>query len=158
MTAKTSDPNSSGKASSNEASKAGGSDAEVSNARDIAPNERDADGSAMDHVVTKVSEAKEKFKSVQSEITGIEGHGSAADGLVKATCDGVGNIKTLTIDPALMQGEPAVLSELVRKAIGDAKADVQGTAGEKLSDLLGGLPLPSAITALLTQYLPTRQQ
>ena len=131
---------------------------QVSNAKEIAPNERNADGSAMDQVVTKVSEAKEKFKSVQSEITGIEGTGSAADGLVTATCDGVGNLKSLTIDPSLMQGEPAVLSELIMKAVGDAKADVQGTAGEKLSDLLGGLPLPSAITALLTQYLPARQQ
>lgn len=131
-------------------------DAKVSNAKDVAPHGK-GDANAMDQVVTKVSEAKEKFKSVQSEITGIEGHGSAADGLVKATCDGVGNLKSLTIDPSLMQGEPAVLSELIMKAVSDAKSEVQGTAGEKLSDLLGGLPLPSAITALITQYLPARQ-
>ena len=153
MTAK-SNPSTSGSGTSS----GGGSKPSVSNAKDVAPNEAGADGSAMDQVVTKVSEAKEKFKSVQSEITGIEGTGSAADGLVKATCDGVGNLKSLTIDASLMQGEPAVLSELVMKAVADAKADVQGTAGEKLSDLLGGLPLPSAIIALLTQYLPARQQ
>ena len=112
-------------------------------------------GSTVDQLVAKATEMKDKVSSVQGEITSIEKEGEAAGGMVKAVCDGNGTLKSIKIDPTLMDGEAAVLEELVVNAVANARTHAQEEAGQKVNDLLGGLPIPSAITQMIAQFIPS---
>ena len=114
-------------------------------------------GNIVDSVVAKAGAATDKVKAVQGEIVSIEKEGEAAGGMVKATCDGGGNLKSIKIDPSLMDGEPAVLEELIVNAVKQAKERVSKEASDKVSDLLGGLPIPSSIAGIISQFLPNQK-
>ena len=114
-------------------------------------------GGIVDSVVAKAGAMSEKVSAVQGEIVAIEKEGEAAGGMVKATCDGAGNLKTIKIDPSLMDGEPAVLEELIVNAVKAAKEQVSKEASEKVSNLLGGLPIPSSIAGIISQFLPSQK-
>ena len=118
-------------------------------------NAGDEGGSTVDQLVAKATEMKDKVSSVQGEITSIEKEGEAAGGMVKAVCDGNGTLKSIKIDPSLMDGEAAVLEELVVNAVASARAHAQEEAGQKVNDLLGGLPIPSSITQMIAQFIPS---
>ena len=114
-------------------------------------------GSIVDSVVAKAGAVSGKVSAVQDEIVSIEREGEAAGGMVKATCDGAGNLKSIKIDPSLMDGEPAVLEELVVNAVKSAKEQVAKESSQKISDLLGGLPIPSSVASLLSQFIPSQK-
>ena len=99
---------------------------------------------------------KSKVSGVQEEIAAIETHGEAAGGKVKAVCDGNGNLKSIEIDPSLMGGDAAVLQELIVNAVDHARDQARDEAGKRVGDALGGLPIPSAITNVIAQFLPSR--
>ena len=112
--------------------------------------------SKVDQLVAKAGEMKDKASALSGEITGIEKDGEAAGGMVKATVDGAGNLKSISIDPSLMDGEPAVLEELIVNAVQAAKARVAEEAAGKVSELVGGLPIPQSVAGLIAQFLPKR--
>ena len=116
----------------------------------------DSSAGAVDQLVAKAAEMKDRVSGVQDEIAAIETQGEAAGGLVSATCDGNGSLKAIRIDPSLMQGEAAVLEELVVNAVAHARGKAREEAGQKVGDALGGLPIPSAITSVIAQFLPSR--
>ena len=123
----------------------------------------DADGSGaagsdskVDQLVAKAGEMKDRASALSGEITGIEKDGEAAGGMVRATLDGGGNLKKITIDPSLMDGEPAVLEELIVNAVKSAKEQVAEEAAGKVSELVGGLPIPSSVAGLIAQFLPKK--
>ena len=109
----------------------------------------------VDQLVAKASEMKDGVANAQSEIAAIEKSGQAAGGLVTATCDGTGRLRSIRIDPSLMDGEAAVLEELVVNAVESARESVQEEAGRKVGEMLGGLPIPSSITKMIAQFMPT---
>ena len=112
--------------------------------------------SKVDQLVAKAGEMKDKASALSGEITGIEKDGEAAGGMVRAKVDGGGNLKSITIDPSLMDGEPAVLEELIVNAVQAAKAQVAEEAAGKVSDLVGGLPIPQSVAGILAQFLPKK--
>ena len=112
--------------------------------------------SKVDQLVAKAGEMKDKASALSGEITGIEKDGEAAGGMVRATLDGAGNLKKISIDPSLMDGEPAVLEELIVNAVQSAKARVAEEAAGKVSELVGGLPIPQSVAGLIAQFLPKK--
>ena len=110
---------------------------------------------AVDQLVAKASEMKDGVANAQNEIAAIERTGEAAGGLVSAVCDGTGRLRSITIDPSLMNGEAAVLQELIVNAVAKAREGVQEEAGRKVGEMLGGLPIPSSITRMIAQFMPT---
>ena len=110
----------------------------------------------VDQLVAKAGEMRDRASALSGEITGIEREGEAAGGMVRATLDGGGNLKKITIDPSLMDGEPAVLEELIVNAVRSAKERVAEEAAGKISELVGGLPIPSSVAGLIAQFLPRK--
>ena len=108
----------------------------------------------VDQLVEKAGEMKDRVSGAQAEIAAIEKSGEAAGGLVSATCDGTGKLRSIRIDPSLMDGEAAVLEELIVNAVEAARERVQDEAGQKVSEMLGGLPLPASITRMIAQFTP----
>jgi DNA-binding YbaB/EbfC family protein len=84
-----------------------------------------------------------KLTQMQTELSQREVTGSAGAGMVKATVDGRGQLRKITIDPSALTGADA---EMVEDLVLAAVSDAQRRAGEMYRDELrkatGGLPLP----------------
>jgi len=87
----------------------------------------------------KMAEAEEKLATLEVE-------GGAGRGLVKITASGKGTIKTLKIDPTLLDPqEVEVLEDLLVAALHDVQAKVDELAAEEMGKVTGGMKLPKGM-------------
>ncbi|HEX9580828.1 MAG TPA: YbaB/EbfC family nucleoid-associated protein [Gemmatimonadales bacterium] len=69
--------------------------------------------------------------------------GSAGGGMVQATADGRGQIRSVKIDPSVLGNADAeMLEDLVLAAVSDAQRRAEELYREELKKATGGLPLP----------------
>jgi DNA-binding YbaB/EbfC family protein len=69
--------------------------------------------------------------------------GSAGGGMVLATADGRGQIRSVKIDPSVLGNADAeMLEDLVLAAVSDAQRKAEELYREELKKATGGLPLP----------------
>jgi hypothetical protein len=69
--------------------------------------------------------------------------GSAGGGMVQATADGRGQIRSIRIDPSLLgTADAEMLEDLVLAAVSDAQRRAEELYREELRKATGGLPLP----------------
>ncbi len=79
----------------------------------------------------------------QESLAAKEFTAEAAGGKVKAVADGTGMIKSLSIDPAVIDPDDAeFLSSLVLKAVQDAIAGAKDMADSEMRKVTGGMGLP----------------
>ena len=94
-------------------------------------------------MMKQAQELQDKMAAVQEQLADMEISGSAGGGLVQVTVNGKGEARKLKIDLSLAGGnDPEMLEDLIVAAFNDAKAKVDETVREKMSELTGGLPLP----------------
>lgn len=68
---------------------------------------------------------------------------SSGGGMVTATADGRGKIRSLKIDPAAVEGgDIEMLEDLVLAAVSEAQTRAQSLYEEEMKKVSGGLPLP----------------
>ncbi|TQV83260.1 YbaB/EbfC family nucleoid-associated protein [Denitrobaculum tricleocarpae] len=85
---------------------------------------------------SKMTEMQEKL--VELEVTGVAG-----GGMVRVTLNGKSEMRSVKIDPALIDpNDPEVLEDLIVAASNDAKQKVEAEVAEKMKDMTGGLNLP----------------
>lgn len=86
---------------------------------------------------------QEKMASLQDELAGMEIAGGSGAGMVRVTANGSGHIKSVNIDPSLVdKDEIDVLEDLIAAACNDVKAKAEAAHQEKMAELSAGLPLP----------------
>ncbi len=84
-----------------------------------------------------------RITQMQTELAQRTVTGSAGGGMVKATADGRGQIRTIQIDPAAAaDGDVEMLEDLVLAAVSDAQRKAEELYRAELSKVTGGLPLP----------------
>ncbi|MEM9058988.1 MAG: YbaB/EbfC family nucleoid-associated protein [Pseudomonadota bacterium] len=85
----------------------------------------------------KMAEATEKMAEMTAE-------GSAGAGMVKATATGQGEVKSLTVDPSLLESaeDKEVLEDLIVAAINDAIKQAREAGQAEMAKVTEGLPLP----------------
>lgn len=84
-----------------------------------------------------------RMAEMQAELERIEMTGQAGGGMVKVTLNGKGDMRSIKIDPKLLDpAEVEVLEDLIRAAAKDAKDKVEAHMASEMSKLTGGLPLP----------------
>ena len=84
-----------------------------------------------------------RITQVQTELSQRTVTGSAGGGMVKATMDGRGQIRSIQIDPAALTGADAeMLEDLVFAAVSDAQRRAEEVYRDELRKVTGGLPLP----------------
>jgi nucleoid-associated protein EbfC len=82
----------------------------------------------------------QQAQQMQQELTAAEVTGTAGGGLVTAVMSGGGELKSLTIDPKVVDPEDVeTLSDLIVAAVRDANGKVQGLAMNMMGPLAGGL-------------------
>ncbi|ODT83194.1 MAG: nucleoid-associated protein, YbaB/EbfC family [Pelagibacterium sp. SCN 64-44] len=89
------------------------------------------------------SEMKGKMEAMQAELAEMVVEGRAGGGMVTVSLNGKGEMKGLTIDPALFRDDDvSVLEDLIVAAHNDAKAKAEAEMQRKMAEVTAGLPLP----------------
>jgi hypothetical protein len=80
---------------------------------------------------------------VQDKLSEMEVTGSSGAGMIEITLTGKSDVRTVKIDPSLIDpNDPEVLEDLIVAAFNDAKSKVEVKVSEKMSEMTGGLQLP----------------
>ncbi len=84
-----------------------------------------------------------RLMQMQTELSQQTVTGSAGGGMVTATADGRGQIRSIKIDPtATADGDLEMLEDLVVAAVTDAQRKAEELYKGELKKLTGGMPLP----------------
>jgi DNA-binding YbaB/EbfC family protein len=94
----------------------------------------------MQQILQQAQQMQQQLMSAQQELAEAEVTGSAGGGLVTAVVSGGGELKSLTIDPKVVDPEDTeTLADLVVAAVRDGNTKAQGLAAQKMGPLAGGL-------------------
>ena len=96
----------------------------------------------LSQMMKQAQEMQGKMQDIQARMEELELVGQAGAGLVSVTLNGKGEMRGLTMDPSLREGDVAVLEDLIMAAHNDAKRRVEEYTQEEMGKLTGGLNLP----------------
>jgi DNA-binding YbaB/EbfC family protein len=84
-----------------------------------------------------------RLSQLQSELGQKTVSCSSGGGMVTATADGRGQIRSIRIDPSVVQaGDVEMLEDLVVAAVSEAQTRAQKMYEDEMRKLSGGLPMP----------------
>jgi DNA-binding YbaB/EbfC family protein len=94
----------------------------------------------MQQLMKQAQKMQQQLVAAQEELAAAEVTGSAGGGLVTATVSGAGELKSLTIDPSVVDPDDVeTLQDLVVAAVRDANRAAQQLTADKMGPLAGGL-------------------
>ena len=97
-------------------------------------------GLDMNALMQQAQQMQQKLVEAQEELANTEVTGTAGGGLVTATVSGDSQLKSLKIDPGVVDPDDVeTLSDLVVAAVRDANNNAQALAAQKMGPLAGGL-------------------
>jgi len=94
------------------------------------------------NIMKQAQQMQEKLKEAQEELANIEVEGNAGGGMVKVVMTCRHDVRSVKIDPVLVEDDREVLEDLVAAAMNDAVQRVEKTVQEKMGGLTGGLNIP----------------
>lgn len=97
----------------------------------------------LGNIMKQAQRMQEDMERAQAELAAMEIVGEAGGGMVKVTMLGNRDVKTVNIDPALLNDDITMLEDLTAAAVNDASRKVEALSKEKLSGLTAGLNLPA---------------
>ena len=94
-------------------------------------------------LMKQASEMQEKMRRMQEELELLSVDGMSGAGLVRLTLSGKGELRSIAIDPKLMEpSETEMLSDLIVAAHADAKRHLDERTEAEMAKVSGGLNLP----------------
>jgi DNA-binding YbaB/EbfC family protein len=98
----------------------------------------------MAKLMKQAQEMQSKMVEAQERMTAIEAEGSAGAGMVKAVASAQGELKSLAVDPSLLDGshEREVLEDLIVAAVNDAARKAREAGQAEMAKVTEGLALP----------------
>jgi hypothetical protein len=97
-------------------------------------------------MMQKASQMKQKMQELQERVKQTEVTGEASGGLVKCCLSGRFEIKTLKIDPSLINPQEAeVLEDMVIAAVNDARRKVEKLMGDETQKIMAEMGLPAGM-------------
>ena len=100
----------------------------------------------LGQLMKQAQEMQEKMGSFQESLSELNVAGTAGAGIVTVSLNGKGELRSLKIDPNLIDpSELEILEDLIVAAHNDAKTKLEQTIQEKTSEMMGGLQLPPGI-------------
>ena len=97
----------------------------------------------MSQIMKQAKAMQDKMTEMQKKIEEQEVEGSSGGGVVKVLVNGKNEIKSLKIDPTLINAEEIeVLEDLLIAAINDANKKLKESASNQMSSLSDGMGLP----------------
>ncbi|MFN3612957.1 MAG: YbaB/EbfC family nucleoid-associated protein [Rubrimonas sp.] len=97
----------------------------------------------MAKLMQQARQMQEKLAEAQERVAQVEAEGEAGAGMVKARVSGKGELRKLTVDPALMNPQDIeTLEDLVIAAVNAAHARAQEAAQAEMAKVTEGMTLP----------------
>lgn len=97
----------------------------------------------MAKIMKQAKEMQSKMADVQAGLETIEVAGESGAGLVKATANAKGELKSLSIDPGLFKPDDReVVEDLILAAIKDVLSKANARQQQEMGSLTEGLNLP----------------
>ena len=98
----------------------------------------------MAKLMKQAQEMQARMTETQERIAAIEAEGSAGAGMVKAVASAEGALKSLRVDPSLLDGshEKEVLEDLIVAAVNDAARRAREAGRAEMAKVTEGLALP----------------
>jgi DNA-binding YbaB/EbfC family protein len=94
----------------------------------------------MQALLQQAQQMQQQLMTAQQELAESEVTGQAGNGLVTVTLTGEGGVKSLSIDPSIVDPDDVeTLQDLVVGALEDAHRALSALATEKMGPLAGGL-------------------
>ena len=105
-------------------------------------------------MMKRVQEMQEKMQQLTAEMEASRFECSVGGGAVVAIVSGKGDLVDLSIRPdAIDAQDTEMLSDLIKLAVNNARAEAEAKKAAALSELTGGLPLPPACPCLFNRLL-----
>jgi len=87
-----------------------------------------------------------KMTEMQEKLAAVEVTGASGGGMVKVTLNGKNEMRSVKIDPSLIDPtDPGMLEDLIVAAFNDAKGKVDSYMAEEMAKITGGLQLPPGV-------------
>ena len=97
----------------------------------------------LGNMLKQAQQMQSRMQEMQAKLEATEVEGQAGAGMVKVRLTGKGDLRRVTIDPALMVAEEReVLEDLLVAAHADAKQKVEATMAEEMQKATAGMSLP----------------
>ena len=99
----------------------------------------------LGQLMQQAQKIQEELRQAQDELASMEVVGEAGAGMVSVTMTGRHDVRSVRIDPALMNEAREMLEDLLAAAINDAVRKVETRSRERLSGFASGLGLPPGL-------------
>lgn len=97
----------------------------------------------LGNMLKQAQEMQTRMAAMQARLEVETVEGAAGGGMVRLTLSGKGELKRVSIDPALMTADDReVLEDLLLAAHADAKAKVEAMMAEEMQKATAGMNLP----------------
>lgn len=94
----------------------------------------------------QAQEMQTKMGQMQEKLGTLTVEGAAGGGMVKATLNGKGDLKSIKLSPDVVNKEDIeMLEDLIVAAVNDGKIKAEAQAAEEMQKITGGLQLPSGM-------------
>jgi DNA-binding YbaB/EbfC family protein len=103
----------------------------------------------FDQILQMGQQVQARLAQLDTELLQLNVSSSSGGGMVTATVDGRGRIRSLKIDPAAVSPDDVeMLEDLVLAAVSEAQNRAQQMAKDEMQKLTGGLPMPFPLPGL----------
>ncbi|MBR0654508.1 YbaB/EbfC family nucleoid-associated protein [Plastoroseomonas arctica] len=100
----------------------------------------------LGNMLKQAQEMQTRMAAMQARLEVETVEGAAGGGMVKLTLSGKGELKRVSIDPALMTADDReVLEDLLLAAHADAKQKVEAMMAEEMQKATAGMNLPAGM-------------
>ena len=97
-------------------------------------------------IMKQAQAMQQKMEDMQAELDRLEVEGSSGGGMVTVTMTAKGSLKSVSIDPSVLNpDEKEIVEDLVVAAANDARTKAERMMQERMSELTKGLPLPQGL-------------
>ena len=97
----------------------------------------------LGNILKQAQNMQTRAAEIQEELAAMEVQGQSGGGLVQVTVSGKGEVRSLKLDPSVVdRDEIGVLEDLIVAAVNDARGKSDTLSREKMAALTEGLPLP----------------
>lgn len=94
-------------------------------------------------LMRQAQQLQANMQKAQEELAQVEVIGEAGGGMVKVTMNGRHEVHRVQLEPSIVSGgDVEMLEDLVAAACNDAVRKAGEAAQQKMSGLMGGMPLP----------------
>lgn len=103
----------------------------------------------LQQILQMGQQVQARLSQLQTELEQQTVSCSSGGGMVTVTADGRGKIRSVTMDPSILEtGDVEMLEDLVLAAVSEAQQRAERLYGEEMKKISGGLSLPFQIPGL----------